>query len=59
MGFLVNGMHLPFSHPLTDAMSGKNVSKLEKISWQLIPLKQPSIKKFFPCQRIKELNISH
>lgn len=32
MGFCVNGMPLPFSHPLTDAMSRKNVSKLEKSS---------------------------
>lgn len=59
MGFFVNGMLLPFSHPLTDALSRKNVSKLEKTSWQIIPLKQQSIKNLFLCQRIKELNITH
>lgn len=40
-------------------MLGKKVSKLEKISWQIIPLKQQSIRKFFLCQRIKELGITH
>jgi len=59
MSFFVNGMPLPFSHPLTDAMLRKNVSKLEKISWQIMPLKQQSTKKFFLCLRIKELSITH
>lgn len=39
MGFSVNGMPLPFSHPLTDAMLRNNVIKLEKVSWQINPLK--------------------
>lgn len=58
MAFFVNAMPLPFSYPLTDAMSRNNVIKLEKISWQINPLKQQFIKKFFLCQ-IKEMNITH
>lgn len=57
-GLLLECLCLFFYH-LTDAMSKKNVSKLEKVSWQIIPLKQQSIKKFSLCQRIKELNITH
>lgn len=38
MGFSVNGMPSPFSHPLTDATLRNNVIKLEKISWQINPL---------------------
>lgn len=59
MDFFVNGMPLPFSHPLADAMSRNNVIKLEKISWQINPLKQQYIKKFFLCQKIREMNITH
>lgn len=58
MGFFVNGMPLPFSHPLTDATLRNNAIKLEK-SWQINPLKQQYIKKFFLCQKIKEINITH
>lgn len=46
MGFSVNGMLLPFSHPLTDALSRKNVSKLEKTSWQIIPLEATIYQEF-------------
>lgn len=59
MSFFVNGMPLPFSHPLTDAMLRNNGIKLEKISWQINPLKQQCIKKIFLCQKIKEMNIAH
>lgn len=59
MGFFISGMALPFSHPLTDAMSRNNVIKLEKISWQINPLRQQFIKWFFLCKKIKEMNITH
>lgn len=59
MGFFVTRMLLPFSHPRTNATSRKNVNKLEKISWQIMPLKQQSMKKFFLCQMIKKLSITH